>query len=655
MASSPSDAVTLLGTEIPTGVKITVDDEKRESGMYVCGVQGTGKSSFLESLIHQDICKGYSVILIDPHGDLIEHVITQLPEERVKDTYLLNIEDAKHPFGVNLFTVPKDAGLVHLSVALSRIMHVFERVFPASSRMFLEKYLENIALVFLENPGLTMVDIPRFLTDASFRQSLTKDMKNSYVRDFWEDYSSLSPAKQREETAPLVNRLNSFLNKPLVRNIVGQKTSKLDFRLAIQQGHILLIRLPIKTLGEMAELIGTMLVALIHSATFSFENKPRSSRPGFSLYVDEFQNFSTIDFAQLFTEARKYKARQVVANQYTKQLDLEELQEAVTTAYSIVAFRTTDDDSRKLAPLFSTLDLSRGKPVIIYRDNIFKRLLSHPNSIVREWTYTFIGDLEEASKQRVRQETENVYGSSGKTIGKRTYDTLPEYNFGAGTVAYDPSTVKEILKLLDILLYETMRNKKVSEQTRLFVIRAIAPLLHFADYFTLAYANHFDGKASFDEWMAEKLQADTETKIKALAISNHEEIHIRFVKRLDAVLAILVQEPLAEETQTTQADIAKALSHLENFTAIARVGSQTYHIRPAPIPNGQVSGSELWERRRTIQKQTWDRYCRSSDEVEQEMAKKARTLAMQQKQAKEGTDDSQASPQGQRPRFEDVE
>ena len=618
-SSSPTNAITLLGTEIATGVEVTVDDEKRESGLYVCGVQGTGKSSLLESLIYQDICKGYAVILIDPHGDLIEHVLTQMPEERIKDTYILDIEDVKHPFGVNLFTAPKEAGQVHLSMTLARLMHVFERVFPVTSRMFLEKYLENIALVFLENPGYTMADIPRFLTNLSFRQTLITNMKNAYVRDFWEEYNSLSSAKQREETAPLVNRLHSFLNKPLVRNIVGQKTSKLDFRVAIQQKHILLIRLPIKTLGEIAELIGTMLVALIHGATFSFENKPRSARPGFSLYVDEFQNFSTLDFAQLFTEARKYKARQVVANQYTKQLDLEELREAVTTAYTIVAFRTTDEDSRKLAPLFSTLDLHKGKPVTIYRDNIFKRLLSHPNVTVREWAYSFIGDLEQACTKRITQETENTYDSYSKRVGKRKYDILPEFNFGAGTLSYDPATVKEVLKHLDTLLYETMRDKKVSQHTRLLVIRSMAPLLRFTDYFTLAYVDHFEGKASFAQWLAAKKQTDTETYIKAIAISMHEETHNRFVASLDTVLAALILEPLAEETKTTQTDIAKMLSHLENFTAIARVGSETYQICPSPIPIAQVSGRDLWERKRTIQVQTWDKYCRNSVEVEQEM------------------------------------
>lgn len=466
-----------------------------------------------------------------------------------------------------------------------------------------------------------MADIPRFLTDASFRRSLTQNMKNAYVREFWEEYDTLTHAKQREETSPLVNRLHSFLNKPLVRNIVGQKTSKLDFRVAIQQGHILLIRLPIKTLGVIAELIGTMLVALIHGATFSFENKPRSQRPGFSLYVDEFQNFSTLDFAQLFTEARKYKARQVVANQYIKQLDLEELREAVTTAYTLVAFRTTDDDSRKLAPLLSTLDLNREKPRTIYRENIFKRMLSHPSVIVREFAYSFIGDLEEASKRRITQETTttpNMYGDRLKT----TSTILPEYNFGQGYVSYDPETIKALLKQLDQLFYETMRDGQVSKERRQAVIHATAPLLRFMDYYTLAYDNQFEAKASFAEWMAEKMQEDTETNIKALAISNHEETHSRFVTRLDNVLAALMQEPLAEEQETSQADIAKALSHLENFTAIARTGSETYQIRPAPIPHTQVSGQKAWERKRAIQIQTWERYCRNSEEVEREMAKK---------------------------------
>src|SRR5258708_16658878 len=178
-----TSTITLLGEDTTTGERIVVDDEMRERGMYVVGVQGTGKSSYLEAIIHQDICKGYSVIVIDPHGDLVDHVIDQLPEKRVKDTYLLDIENFKYPFGLNLFSVPGNISMIGQTLAVERIMHVFDRVFPASARMLLDKYLENIALVFLENPGHTIVDIPPLLIDEQIRRSFTKNFKNTYIKD----------------------------------------------------------------------------------------------------------------------------------------------------------------------------------------------------------------------------------------------------------------------------------------------------------------------------------------------------------------------------------------------------------------------------------------------------------------------------------------
>src|SRR6266487_2590320 len=94
---------TVLGTDLQTGEDISVDDVKRQSGMYVVGRQGMGKSSFLESCIFQDICKGYAVIVIDPHGDLVDHVEAQLPESRVQDVRKLDITNTKYPFALNMF------------------------------------------------------------------------------------------------------------------------------------------------------------------------------------------------------------------------------------------------------------------------------------------------------------------------------------------------------------------------------------------------------------------------------------------------------------------------------------------------------------------------------------------------------------------------
>src|SRR5207244_8377745 len=102
---------------------IGVDDVARQAGCYVLGVQGVGKSSLLERMIYQDICKGYAVIVLDPHGDLIDHALAQMPDNRLKDVSLLSIEDTAFPFGLNLFSIREGAGEIEQSQALDRVTH----------------------------------------------------------------------------------------------------------------------------------------------------------------------------------------------------------------------------------------------------------------------------------------------------------------------------------------------------------------------------------------------------------------------------------------------------------------------------------------------------------------------------------------------------
>lgn len=629
-----SSPLTVLGEDTSTGERITVDDEMRERGMYVVGVQGTGKSSFLEALIHQDICKGYSVIVIDPHGDLVDHVIEQLPENRVKDTYLLDIEDTKYPFGINLFSTPGDLSMIGQTLAVERIMHVFDRVFPASARMLLDKYLENIALVFLENPGHTMVDIPRFLSDEQFRRSLTIGLKNTYVKDFWEEFNNLPPGRRREEVAALTNRLNSFLNKPLVRNIVGQKSTTIDFRLAIQRGEILLIRLPVKKLKTIASLIGTMLVAQIHAATFSFANKPRSKRPGFSLFVDEFQNFSTLDFAELFTEARKYRARQTVAHQFTKQLTLEELKEATTTAYTIVAFKTTEHDARLFASTFSDLELYPGVQHI-YRD-VLPRLKHHKSGQVNNFWAQYVRKWEAADEKSIREKKEVVEDRYSKETYTR--EILPERDLGHGIVGYRPEWVRASLDALEDLLVDTQRRKQVNDRLKMKLLYEAAPFLKFSNYYNAIYAP-----------TEEEQQGDIPDKAMLQAI-----YHDKFVSALDDLLEALIEEPIGERKETTVQDVAMKLHHLPNYTALVHVGTETHFMKPPPIPDNAVKGEAVWQRKRTIQVQTGKKYCRKRSEIEQELTQRTQYI-MQVTQKQEQDHLIDTDEQSERPRFEDVD
>src|SRR2546429_6736238 len=81
----------------------------RRAHMYVIGKTGTGKSTLLETLIRQDMKNGEGLALLDPHGDLIEKLLTAVPGERKKDLIYFNIADTRNPLGFNpLGAVPAE-------------------------------------------------------------------------------------------------------------------------------------------------------------------------------------------------------------------------------------------------------------------------------------------------------------------------------------------------------------------------------------------------------------------------------------------------------------------------------------------------------------------------------------------------------------------
>ena len=229
---------------------ILMDDEESEAGKYIIGTQGQGKSAFMTTLIEQDMKKGYSVIVVDAHGDLIDDVLLRVPKERLNDVYLLDIEDTKFPFGLNLLA-GGDFDDVELARRVNRVLHTFERLFPDTHGMLLEKYLGNIAPVFFANPGYAISDILDFLGKDDFREALLKNCHNPFVNQFWEeDFGEMTASKKKSETESLRTRLNRFVRSSITGGIIAQSDTTIDFKKAIENKEIILVRLPMKTLPK---------------------------------------------------------------------------------------------------------------------------------------------------------------------------------------------------------------------------------------------------------------------------------------------------------------------------------------------------------------------------------------------------------------------
>ncbi len=343
-----------VGYHPETEDTLLISDNDRYAGTYLLGVQGVGKSGLLENLIAADVAAGKAVIVIDPHGDLIDTCIAMLPEEKLAATHLLNMADEEYPFGVNIFAKLTAGTAISEAQGVDRVMHIFEVLWKdVLSQQHLPRYLRAAILTLLANGGSNLFDIYRLLLDDALRHRMLQAVADHTVSQFWQtQFDDLPMSMRIQRVSPLLNRLESlFMGRSLVRNILSQAETTIDFRTAIEEKQIIFVKLPIKTLEQDARLIGTFLIAQIHAALFSFADMPEADRPGFSLYVDEFQHFATPDFNELFTEGRKFGSRVTVAHQYRGQLP-DYLQASTMTARTKVCFQMVPEDARKMASVF---------------------------------------------------------------------------------------------------------------------------------------------------------------------------------------------------------------------------------------------------------------------------------------------------------------
>lgn len=337
---------------------IKTDDRRRH--MYLIGKTGMGKSTVLENMIIDDIRAGRGVAVCDPHGDLAEKIIQFIPPERVKDVVYFNPADMEYPVAFNVVE-QVDHNVQHL--VASGLIGVFQKLWADSWGPRLEYILRNAILAILDFPGSTLLGVVRMLSDKSYRKQVVANIKDPVVKAFWEkEFAGYADKFASEAVSPIQNKVGQFLSSSLMRNIVGQVKSSIDVREIMDSSKILIMNLSKGRIGEdNSALLGAMMITKIQLAAMSRVDIPEKERKDFYLYIDEFQNFSTDSFANILSEARKYRLDLILAHQYIEQLS-EKVKPAVFgNVGTMIAFRVGSADAEELAkeflPTFNEEDL----------------------------------------------------------------------------------------------------------------------------------------------------------------------------------------------------------------------------------------------------------------------------------------------------------
>ena len=337
---------------------IKTDDRRRH--MYLIGKTGMGKSTVLENMVVDDIRNGYGVAVVDPHGDLAEKIIEFIPGNRIQDVVYFNPSDINFPIAFNVVE-QVEPHLRHL--VASGLIGVFQKLWADSWGPRLEYILRNAILAILDFPGSTLLAVVRMLSDKGYRKRVVANIKDPVVKAFWEkEFSSYADKFASEAVSPIQNKVGQFLSSSLMRNIIGQVKSSIDIRDIMDNGKILIMNLSKGRIGEdNSALLGAMMITKIQLAAMSRVDMPEKERRDFYLYIDEFQNFSTDSFANILSEARKYRLNLILAHQYIEQLS-EKVKPAVFgNVGTLVVFRVGAADAEELVkeftPTFTEEDL----------------------------------------------------------------------------------------------------------------------------------------------------------------------------------------------------------------------------------------------------------------------------------------------------------
>jgi len=391
-----------LGKSVYRGITrpVHITDDDRRRHIYIIGKTGTGKSELMRDLILQDIRAGKGVCLIDPH-DLAEDLLNYIPPERAEDVIYFDPSDTERPMGLNMLEADTEEQQHFVTTSIIGLMYkLYDPYKTGIIGPRFEHAIRNAMLTVMSEPGATFVEVVRCLTDSKFVQELLPKVRDPMVKRYWTDQIAQTADFHKSEVLDyIVSKFGRFVTNKVMRNIIGQSEGAFNFRKVMDEGKILIINLAKGKIGEEnSNFLGLILIPKILIAAMSRADIPEEKRRDFYLYVDEFQNFATPDFAQILSEARKYRLNLCVANQFIGQVE-EEVKNAVFgNIGTMITFRVGVSDAnylvREFQPTFGEDDLLN-----IERFNAYIKTIVR-NKPVPAFSMDLTKDMEAMKKQR---------------------------------------------------------------------------------------------------------------------------------------------------------------------------------------------------------------------------------------------------------------
>jgi hypothetical protein len=337
----------ILGINNHHGVEHTVgiDKAQRSRHMHLIGVSGSGKTTMMHNLILNDIASGAGLCCVDAHGDLIETLLSNIPEHRIKDVVLIDPSDSAFPVAFNILSAHSD---LEKELLTSDLVALFKRFSTSWGDQMNSVFANSIAAFVYNSRTGHLGDLRKFLIEQSFRNTILATCTDPDIVYYWQkEY----PILKSSSIGSILTRLDSFLRPKSIRNMVCQ-TAGLNFQELMDSNKIVLVKLSHGLIGEEnSHLLGAFIVSKLQQTAMARQAQNPQDRVLFTCYIDEFQHYITPSLNTILEGTRKYMLSLVLAHQELQQLpkgDNSISSAVLANTATRICFKLSDADAKYL-------------------------------------------------------------------------------------------------------------------------------------------------------------------------------------------------------------------------------------------------------------------------------------------------------------------
>ncbi|MBL7492790.1 DUF853 family protein [Frankia sp. AgB1.9] len=305
-------------------VDVRLDDNARRRHTYIVGRTGSGKTNMLKLMARQDIREGRCVVVIDPHGDLVDYLLGHTAG-REDEVLLLDFGDPDYLPVLNPLDLDVK-GKADLELAISEFIQLLIR---QSYHEFYGPRFEEIVRLTLESitndrypikpPGV--IDLVRVLRSKERRTWIRNLLTDSDLKERWAIFEQQPDTAIGEVLHWALSKFSEMQQDGVLGQVLSGGASTISIADCIADSGILLVKLPEWEMSRpAAAFLGSFVQERVRNAVYARWRQDGRRSSTVHMYVDEFQAFAVTGFDELVAEARKFGLALVLAHQNTAQL-----------------------------------------------------------------------------------------------------------------------------------------------------------------------------------------------------------------------------------------------------------------------------------------------------------------------------------------------